>query len=116
MAAQPDRKLADLCTLSPDELTERRAWVEREIAPHALRRVGERDAVTWEFSATDETRERLERLAQLEAQCCGPAALEVSVTERDGVLRFAIRGPDAAVLARMIEGAEARASSERGCC
>jgi hypothetical protein len=100
----PGVKLADLCTLTPAQLAERRAWVDREIAPHARGRLQLENGVAWDFDASPETRERLERLAELERKCCGPADLEFSVCERgDDSLRFEIRGANAAALANAID-------------
>lgn len=100
----PERKLSDLCTLTEEQLAERRTWVEREIAPHARRRLKLDDGVAWEFDASPQTRERLEHLAELERRCCGPADLSFAVrSEGDDTLRFEILGANAAALARAID-------------
>lgn len=100
----PGLKLSDLCTLTKEQLAERRAWVEREIAPHARRRLKLEGGVAWEFDASPSTRERLERLAELEGRCCGAADLSFAVrSQGDDTLRFEILGADAAALARAID-------------
>jgi len=92
----PEPRLAELCLLPSDQLEERLDWVNREIAPHATRRIEIPNGVAWDFEATAELRQRLELLASLERECCGPADVEFAVRETGAArLRFEILGAKA---------------------
>ncbi len=90
-----------ICTLPPDALDERRAWIRRELLPHALGRevLGE-DAVAFGFRREPELERAVARLVELERACC--SAIDFSVEEAtDGALRLIVRGvdPSAPILA-----------------
>ena len=82
------------CSLEPAQLEERLAMVRREIAPHARGKRRLSHGLCFEFDATPELRARLERLAELERQCC--AGLDFRVCEDGARLRFEILGVDPA--------------------
>jgi hypothetical protein len=90
---------ADVCTLPPDAITERLAWIRTEIIPHALHSERLSNGVALELDNAPGVSEKLDRLVELERDCCSGidfARVDASVADR---VRFEIRGvdPDAAV-------------------
>jgi hypothetical protein len=111
----PGVDLADFCLLSTEELSERRGWIDREIAPHTQRKHVLADGVAWDFDASAALRERLERLVALERQCCGPNDVAFSVRTVDAdTLRLEIRGAAAIARARAGETEERRGALPLG--
>ena len=86
----------DLCSLSPAQLAERVAMIRREIQPLVVARTELLDGVAWEFESDAGTRTRLEKLAELERECCR-VGLEFRVRDdvQAGRLHFEIHGAEA---------------------
>jgi hypothetical protein len=59
-----------VCTFSPDELTDRLAWIRAEILPHAVACERSSNGVVWELEDAAGLAEKLDRLVALERECC----------------------------------------------
>lgn len=93
-ATSAPESVADFCSLSPGALTERLDWIRSDIEPHAgAKRILE-NGVAWDFEATPEMREKLEKLARLESDCCSSLEFEVWQNPSRTRLRFEILGAD----------------------
>jgi hypothetical protein len=89
-----------VCTLSPDGLSERLAWIRAEILPHALRTEKLESGVAFELEAVPGLAEKLDRLIALERECCRSLRFERSDAAPPGRLRLEVHGidPESAVL------------------
>ena len=83
------------CTLSPQRLEERLAWIREEILPHARRSERLADGFAWELEAVPGLVDKLDRWIALERQCCGGLAFELEPGSEPGTLRLEVRGIDA---------------------
>jgi hypothetical protein len=72
----------DGCTLSPDDLKQRIAWIQAELLPHVR---------VWELEDAPGVQQKLEQWIALERQCCTSLALRV--TRRWGRLRLTLGRP-----------------------
>ncbi len=88
------RKIADFCTLSPEDLEQRVAMIRREILPRVLAKLELEDGVGWEFEATADNRKKLEELTELERQCCRGLSFEIREDPNGTRLRWEILGID----------------------
>ena len=106
-----DLAARNVCSLSPEELAQRLELIRREIQPGVIARADLPDGVAWEFENHPEMRARLERLAELERECCG-VGLEFRVRDdaEAGRLRFEIHGSEAGAF-RAVLGDSAAASA-----
>lgn len=86
------QNLDELCSLSPQQLEERKAMVRREISPHVIRRSELANGISFEFTPSSETHAKLQKLAALERQCCQP--LDFALREAGGSLHLDILGAD----------------------
>ncbi len=82
------------CTLTPDELGDRRALWER-IDPSARCRTGDEGGFRIVYRATEDVARLLPSLAAAEADCCGFATW--TVTREDDALVLAVTGPEAGI-------------------
>jgi hypothetical protein len=89
---------AAVCTLPPSGLADRLAWIEREILPHATRTVRLDRGLAIELDAAPDLAARLDRLIDLERECCSDIVFERHAGATSGALRLEIHGvdPDAA--------------------
>ncbi|MCG8591632.1 MAG: hypothetical protein MJE66_20230, partial [Proteobacteria bacterium] len=83
------------CTLAPEALEERRDWIQREIAPHAVRVQEDGNGVTCEFEGGDDFRATLAHWVELERACCSDWIWELEPRDAHRT-RLRIRGPGAA--------------------
>lgn len=81
-----------ICNLSPEELTKRKQVLRDEVMSQLLQTEALANGRAWDFSATQEMEERLERLVEFERNCCG--GLEWSVEQRAQTLRLQVLGID----------------------
>lgn len=95
MATTPEGIRDSGCTLPPDDLRERLAWIRGEVLPHAR---GNEPLLpgpghVWTFPRTPERRTQLERLVALESACCrGPVGFQLEEDAAQDVLRLVVRG------------------------
>lgn len=96
-SARSAQDLAEVCTLSPEGLAERIAWVRREILPHAIHSERLPTGIAWELDAAPGLVEKLDRLVTLERECCDGIVFEHGRSAQPGRLRLEVRGvnPDA---------------------
>jgi hypothetical protein len=99
-SSQAKLDLAQVCTLSPEGLNERLAWIRDEILPFA--RSSERlvSGRAWELDEAPGLAEKIDRLIALERQCCDGIVFERLSGSQPGRLRLEVCGidPDAEVL------------------
>ena len=90
---------AEICTLPPEDLTERLAWVRAEILPHAIETVRLQRGLAFELTPVPGLVEKLDRLIELERECCSGIDFERLASATPGGLRLEVRGidPDAAI-------------------
>lgn len=90
----------EVCTLPPSDLESRLEWVRREILPHAVGRERLPDGVAWELRDAPGLGTRLDRLIELEADCCASLSFTQQPGSASGTRRLEIRGvdPDASIL------------------
>lgn len=90
-----------ICSLPPDDLQGRLAWIRAEILPHALGRERLEDGVAWELADAPGLAAKLDRLVALERACCGGVVFAHRPGRRAGRRRLEVRGvdPDARVFA-----------------
>jgi hypothetical protein len=82
------------CTLSTDRLAERLAWIRSQILPHAVRTERLESGVAWELDAAPGLAAKLDRLIELERECCEGIAFERAASPTPGCLRLEVRGVD----------------------
>jgi hypothetical protein len=85
---------AEVCTLSPEGLSERMAWIRDEILPHARRRERLASGLAWELDAGPGLVEKLDHLVALERECCSGIVFERMNGPQPGQLRLEVRGID----------------------
>jgi len=91
------KDVAEVCTLSPEGLAERLAWIRREILPYARRSERLLSGIAWELDAAPGLAAKLDRLVALERECCDGIVFEHGKGVQPGRLRLEVRGvnPDA---------------------
>ena len=89
------------CTLPPDALGERLAWIRAEILPHAVATERISGGVAWELDDAPGLAAKLDRLVELERECCSGIVLSPHPRGPAGRRRLEVLGidPDADVLA-----------------
>jgi hypothetical protein len=99
---------ARVCTLSPDGLSERLAWIRDEILPHARRTERLPSGLAWELEAAPGLAEKVDRLIALERECCASIRFVRSDASPSGRLRLEVSGidPDSAVFRALQVGRE----------
>jgi hypothetical protein len=80
------------CSLSPERLRERLAWIRDEILPHACSSERLPDGVAWELEAVPGLAEKLDRLVALERECCSGIEFRIGDGVEAGRLRLEVRG------------------------
>jgi len=90
----------EVCTLPPSDLSERLEWIRREILPHATGQERLPDGVAWQLRDAPGLADRLDRLIELEADCCSSLSFTQLPGSAPGTRRLEIRGvdPDSAIL------------------
>jgi hypothetical protein len=90
---------AAVCSLSPEGLGQRIAWIRDEILPHARRTERRESGLAWELEAVPGLAEKLDHLIALERECCAGIVFARAEASEPGGLRLEVRGidPDAAV-------------------
>src|SRR5687767_9765784 len=90
---------AEVCTLSPDGLGKRIAWIRDEILPHAHRIERLESGLAWELDRAPGLAEKVERLIALERECCSGIVFERLDSATRGHMRLEVRGidPDAEI-------------------
>jgi hypothetical protein len=89
-----------VCSLSDEQLEERRAMVRAEILPHVRKVERIEGGFAIETDATPELREKLQDFVALERRCCSSVHWDLSEVPHSGRVRLDVRGldPDAALL------------------
>jgi hypothetical protein len=87
------------CTLPPEGLEERLAWIRSEILPHAITSERGADGVAWELEGAPGLTEKLDRLVAAERECCSGIVFTHAAGATPGGRRLEVHGvdPDAAV-------------------
>ncbi len=90
---------AEVCTLPAEGLLDRLAWIQREILPHAVEIVRLDRGLAIELTSEPGLAEKLDRLIELERECCSEIVFERRTSATPGGLRLEIHGidPDASV-------------------
>ncbi|MCP5058938.1 MAG: hypothetical protein GY937_19725 [bacterium] len=90
---------AEICTLPPDGMQDRLAWVEREILPHAIETVPIENGLALELTAAPGLAEKVDRLIELESDCCSSITWQRVERRESDHLRLEILGvkPDAEI-------------------
>jgi hypothetical protein len=83
-----------VCSLSSDERRERRAMLQREIAPHVRRTTELANGLAWEFDRNAAVRAKLLHLIDLERRCCGGLAWSLEESPEARNLRLVVTGVD----------------------
>jgi len=96
---QRDLDPSEVCTLPPDGLAERMAWIHEEILPHAIETVRLEGGLSLELASAPGLAASLDRLIELERACCTGIVFERLESTTPSRLRLEIRGidPDAAL-------------------
>ena len=92
------------CSLTDEEMRNRRALVRKQLIPHILKTEETQHGLVLRFSESDEVRSEVERFVSLERQCCG--FLTFSITQPISGLELTIEGPEeaGAVIRSFING------------
>ena len=85
-----------ICTLPPDALADRIAWIRDEILVHARSSERLTSGLAWELDGARGLAEKLDRLIALERQCCTGVVFEQRASATPGRIRFEVRGIDPA--------------------
>lgn len=85
---------AEVCTLSPAGLSERIAWIRKEILPHARRTERLEAGLAWELDAAPGLANKLDHLIALERECCSGIVFERFESATRGRVRLEVRGID----------------------
>jgi hypothetical protein len=83
-----------VCSLPPDALRERIAWIRDEILVHARSSERLESGLAWELERAPGLAEKLDRLIALERECCTGVVFERLASATPGRIRFEIRGID----------------------
>ncbi len=94
---------AAICALPPDRLEGRIEWIRSEILPHAIATERLEHGLAFELSLAPGIEEKLNRLVQLESECCTSIDIERVPSASPERARLEIRGvdPDAAIFASL---------------
>jgi len=93
----------EVCTLPPNDLGERLAWIRSEILVHATGSQRKPDAIAWELEDAPGLATKLDQLVALERECCSGIVFEHGPTGQAGKRRLQIAGidPEAPVFAAL---------------
>ena len=88
-----------VCTLPPEGLQERLAWIRSEILPHAIASERGADSVAWELEDAPGLAGKLDGLVAAERECCSGILFTHAAGATPGRRRLEVSGvdPDAAV-------------------
>lgn len=84
-----------VCSLTDDQLEERRAMVRAEILPHVRKALRIEGGFAIETEATSEMRQKLHDLVALERRCCSSVSWDLVEDARADRVRLEVRGLDA---------------------
>src|SRR5262245_54012103 len=79
------------CSLSPEDLARRIAWLRSEIRPHRLRERTAGETTVWDLAETPGLAEKLDGWAALESRCCSDLVFARVPGAQAGELRLEIR-------------------------
>ena len=82
---------AKTCTLSPEDLARRKAWIQSEILPHVRHRETLGSGAAWELEDSPGLGETLDRWVELENECCSELVFARVPSTRPGHLRMEIQ-------------------------
>ena len=101
--AEASRDPLAACTLPPEGLEQRLAWIRSEILPHAIASERGSDSLAWELEDVPGLAEKLDRLVAAERECCSGIVLTRAAGTKPGRRRLELRGvdPGAAVFASL---------------
>ena len=92
LSAAESAARASACTLADEPLRRRLEMIRDEILPHVRPSEALREGIAWECDDEPEIRGKLERLVELERECC--SGLDFDLRTRGGALRLEVRGID----------------------
>jgi len=95
----PSLDPAEVCTLPAGGLEDRLAWIRDEILPHVVETVRLDRGLAFELAMAPGLSEKLDRLIELERECCSGISFECAASATPGRLRLEVRGidPDTAI-------------------
>lgn len=105
-----------ICTLPPEALEGRLAWIRDDLLPFALEREDlAADVIAWRFAPVAGLDAALDRLVELERACCSAIDFQVEPATVGRGPRLVMRGvdPDAPIFATPLPGAAPEASTLR---
>ncbi len=105
--------MLDACTLPEDALEERLDWIRREIVPHAVAAERLEDGLALELGDAPGLADEVERLIDLEAECCPGLAFSAAPSATPGRLRLEVRGLGPDVVGRLASLGESAESDTR---
>ena len=93
-AKGPGYDPAEICSLPEQGRSDRLAWVRREILPYAVETVRPERGLALELTSAPGLAEKLDRLIELERECCSELVFERRASATPGGLRLEIYGID----------------------
>ena len=84
----------EICTLPPEDLSQRLGWLRSEILPHARTRQQTADGFSWELDDAPGLARKLDLLVELESKCCSGIVFEHEAGPTAGSRLLAVRGID----------------------
>ena len=109
-----ENALQEGCTLSEQAYAERMAWVRSEILPHAVSREPIPGGWAWEFEDAAALRDKLDRLVELERECCGDVEFAHRPSDTEKRRRLEIRGIDGVRAEALVQSPVSAASGSLG--
>jgi len=85
---------AEICTLAPEGIADRQAWVREAILPHAVDREQSASGLAWEFEDVPGLAAKLGQLVEKERGCCSGIDFVHGRSTATGRLRLEVRGID----------------------
>ena len=106
---------ADICTLPTNEISDRLAWIQSEILPHAIRSEPMADGIALELADAPGLAAKLDRLVELERACCSGIEIVHTASASAGQRRLEAHGADPqAPIFRLLRTEPARPSGLLG--
>ena len=99
MATPTAQDPAEICTLPPEGMQDRLAWIRREILPHAIETLPLENGLAFELTAVPGLVEKVDRLIELESDCCSSITWQRAESSKSNRFRLEVLGvsPDAEI-------------------
>ena len=117
MSSQRTTDPIEICTLPATGLAGRLAWIRAEILPHAVSSEPSADGIVLQLDDAPGLAAKLDRLVELERDCCSGIAFEHAPGPGAGRWRLVVHGidPQASVFKSLPPGPEARKAGAAAC-